>query len=411
MNGEVETVAEVREIGSASERKELPPALTRRDFESEFGLVGRSPAMLQVYETIEQVAPTDISVLITGESGTGKELVAKAIHGLSRRRHKPLVTVNCGAIPEGIIESELFGHEKGAFTGAVTVRKGYFEAADGGTIFLDEIGDMPLGTQVKVLRVLEGHEFMRVGGTELRRVDVRVIAATNRDLWQRVQEGEFREDLYYRLNAVNIRMPALREHPEDIPLLVRKFTRDFCSANNIEFEGFTDGAIRLMQEYPWPGNVRELKNLVEKVIVLERGKRVDEFRLAKYLQLPRLEERSLPVHLNRPKDEVEREFIYRALLDLKNEIAQLRELLLQRVAPVPSLGPWRPGHPPPEVIDVTPHANATVPNGDMTLQEMEKQLIERTLERYGGNKRRAAKALGISERTLYRKIKEYQLPF
>ncbi|HFE53780.1 MAG TPA: sigma-54-dependent Fis family transcriptional regulator [Bacteroidetes bacterium] len=367
--------------------------------------------MLQVYETIEQVAPTDISVLITGESGTGKELVAKAIHGLSRRRHKPLVTVNCGAIPEGIIESELFGHEKGAFTGAVTVRKGYFEAADGGTIFLDEIGDMPLGTQVKVLRVLEGHEFMRVGGTELRRVDVRVIAATNRDLWQRVQEGEFREDLYYRLNAVNIRMPALREHPEDIPLLVRKFTRDFCSANNIEFEGFTDGAIRLMQEYPWPGNVRELKNLVEKVIVLERGKRVDEFRLAKYLQLPRLEERSLPVHLNRPKDEVEREFIYRALLDLKNEIAQLRELLLQRVAPVPSLGPWRPGHPPPEVIDVTPHANATVPNGDMTLQEMEKQLIERTLERYGGNKRRAAKALGISERTLYRKIKEYQLPF
>ncbi len=404
---EPESGAATMEVGV---RKELPPALTRHDFEREFGLVGRSRPMLQLYQTIEQVAPTDISVLITGESGSGKELVARAIHGLSHRRDHPLVIVNCGAIPEGIIESELFGHEKGAFTGAVGTRKGYFEAADGGTIFLDEIGEMPLGTQVKVLRVLEGKEFMRVGSTQTRKVDVRVIAATNRDLWERVERGEFREDLYYRLNAVNIRVPPLRERPDDIPLLVRKFVEDFCRQNRIEFEGFTEGAIRMMQEYTWPGNVRELKNLVESVIVLERGRKINEFVLAKYLKMPGPENRSLPVHIGRPKDELEREFIYRALVDLKAEIGQLRQLILQRLNPVPSLGPWRGN--PEEEVKVTEVKTSPLPlDRDISLEEMEKELIARTLERYGGNRRRAAKALKISERTLYRKIKEYQLPY
>ncbi|MDZ7373457.1 MAG: sigma-54 dependent transcriptional regulator [candidate division KSB1 bacterium] len=391
-------------------RRELPPALTRHDFEREFGLVGRSRPMLQLYETIEQVAPTDISVLIIGESGSGKELVARAIHGLSHRRYGPLIIVNCGAIPEGIIESELFGHERGAFTGAVGTRKGYFEAADGGTIFLDEIGEMPLSTQVKVLRVLEGKEFMRVGSTQVRRVDVRVIAATNRDLWERVEQGEFREDLYYRLNAVTIRVPPLRERPEDIPLLVRKFTHDFCRQNRIEFEGFTDGAMRLLQEYPWPGNVRELKNLVESVIVLERGRKVNELTIARYLKLPSPDRKTLPVRIGRPKEEVEREFLYRALLDLKAEIGQLRELILQRLTPLPSLNPWR-GSPENDVQVTDVQASPASFDRDISLEEMEKELIARTLQRYGGNRRRAAKALKISERTLYRKIKEYQLPY
>jgi|YelNatPaOPRAMG01_1025707.scaffolds.fasta_scaffold00014_40 DNA-binding NtrC family response regulator len=408
MSDREQVFEEVETVPDVGARRELPPALTRHDFEREFGLVGRSRPMLQLYETIEQVAPTDISVLITGESGSGKELVARAIHGLSQRRNGPLVIVNCGAIPEGIIESELFGHERGAFTGAVVTRKGYFEAADGGTIFLDEIGEMPLSTQVKVLRVLEGKEFMRVGSTEIRRVDVRVIAATNRDLWERVEQGQFREDLYYRLNAVNLRVPPLRERPEDIPLLVRKFTQDFCRQNRIEFEGFTESAIRLMQQYPWPGNVRELKNLVESVIVLERGRKVDEFTIARYLKLPSADRRSLPVRIGRPREELEREFLYRALLDLKAEISQLRELILQRLTPLPSLGPWQRS-PENEVRVAEVPATPNPAERDISLEEMERELIARTLERYGGNRRRAAKALKISERTLYRKIKEYGL--
>jgi DNA-binding NtrC family response regulator len=393
-----------------------------RKLQEEVGLYGDSPQIFQILETIEQVAPTDITVLISGESGTGKELVAKAIHARSRRRTKPLVVVNCGAIPEGVLESELFGHEKGAFTHAIASRKGYFEIADGGTIFLDEIGDMPLSVQVKILRVLEGREFMRVGGSAPLKVDVRLIAATNKDLESAVRRGEFRQDLYYRLNAITVRVPPLRERPGDVRILARKFAADFCRENKIEFEGFTESAFLLMERHPWPGNVRELKNLVESVIVLERGRKIDEYVLSKYLAPQYSPDRNMPVPVNRPPEEVEREFLYRALLDLREQVAEVKEILLGRhpLAPRPPAVVAPPGYIPeaaPEPVqEVQPassqHDGSIVQLTDgMTLQEVEKIMIHRTLEKTGGNKRKAAKLLGISERTLYRKIKEYDLPF
>jgi len=383
----------------------------------EIGLIGESPAIWQILETIEQVAPTDISALIIGESGTGKELIAQAIHRLGNRHDKPFVVVNAGAIPEGIIESELFGHEKGAFTGAIGARKGYFEQADTGTIFLDEIGEMPLNTQVKLLRLLEGKEFIRVGGSSPKQADVRVIAATNRDLETAVRDGEFRPDLFYRLNAVNIRVPSLRERREDIPLLVKKFVTDFCSQNGIPFEGFSDGAIRLLQEQAWPGNIRELKNFVESLIVIERGRRIDEIVLQRHLPRSAEMDRRLPVPVNRSSDEVEREFIYRALLDIKNEIAQLRELLVGRYIPPPRR--LKPGYPEPPLLQdldndvpIPPTAPESGEAGAFeSIEDMEKRLITGALARTSGNKRKAATLLKISERTLYRKIKEYDLPF
>ncbi len=280
-----------------------------KEIKSDLGLIGRSPAIEQIRATILQVAPTTIPVLILGESGSGKELVARAIHENSPRRNKPMITVNCGAIPEGLLESELFGHQRGAFTGAVESRKGYFELADGGSLFLDEIGEMPLGTQVKVLRVLEEKEFMRVGGATSQKVDVRILAATNRDLESAVREGEFRLDLYYRLNAVKITIPPLRERKEDIPLLVEKFARDFCRENHIEFQGFTPDAMKALQEYSWPGNVRELKNFVQTVIVLEKGSWVDRQTVYKYIGQQQNFDRNLPVPLNMPTDKAERELI------------------------------------------------------------------------------------------------------
>ncbi len=383
-------------------------------FQQESGIYGNSKAIQQIFETIEQVAPSDISVLINGESGTGKELVAKEIHRRSHRANNPLIIVNCGAIPEGIIESELFGHEKGAFTGAVGVRKGFFETADGGTVFLDEIGEMPLSAQVKILRILEGKEFTRVGSSVTKRTDVRVIAATNRSLEQEVGNGNFRQDLFFRLRAITIELPPLRSRKEDIPLLAGKFAQDFCKKNRISFAGFDESAITLMQTYPWAGNIRELKNLVESMIILEKGRKIDESVLAKYINSYEQETRNLPIPVNRPTDQVEREFIYRALIDLKNEISQLRELILTRVFQPKRLKGW-------EETDTTifPHEDAHVVYDDVSAEtkpiisvpEMEKKLIEETLSRFNGNKRKAAVSLKISERTLYRKIKEYKLPF
>jgi DNA-binding NtrC family response regulator len=390
------------------------PAKNLIALRQEIGLVGESPAIWQILETIEQVAPTDISVLIIGESGTGKELIAQAIHKLSNRHDKPFVVVNAGAIPEGILESELFGHEKGAFTGAVGSRKGYFEQADTGTIFLDEIGEMPLNTQVKILRVLEGKDFIRVGGSGSRQVDVRVIAATNKDLDEAVRNGVFRPDLFYRLNAVNIRVPPLRERRQDVPLLVKKFMTDFCAQHRIVFEGFTDGAMRMMMEHSWPGNIRELKNFVEKLIVIERGRRIDEVILQRHLPRGVEMDRRLPVPVNRSSEEVEREFIYRALIDLKNEIAQLRELLLGHyISPMRRL---KPGYVDTQVVDEISSELPTALSNDHrdsfeSIADMEKRLIYDALERTKGNKRKAAGLLKISERTLYRKIKEYNLPF
>jgi transcriptional regulator with PAS, ATPase and Fis domain len=342
-------------------------------------------------------------------------LIAQAIHQLGNRRDKPFVIVNAGAIPEGIIESELFGHEKGAFTGAVGARKGYFEQADTGTIFLDEIGEMPLNTQVKLLRLLEGKEFIRVGGSSTKQVDVRVIAATNRDLESAVRKGEFRPDLFYRLNAVNIRVPSLRERRQDVPLLVKKFVTDFCSQHNISFEGFTDGAMRLMMDHSWPGNIRELKNFVESLIVIERGRRIDDVILQRHLPRGIEMDHRLPVPVNRTSEEVEREFIYRALIDLKNEIAQLRELLVGRyIAPPRRLKSGLMDSPVIHEVgsEVAELDNALQsPNAFESIEDMEKRLISEALERTNGNKRKAAGLLKISERTLYRKIKEYNLPF
>ena len=382
--------------------------------DSNFGIIGHSAAVQQVLLAIKQVAPTDISVLITGESGTGKELVAQAIHSQSRRKHKPLVIVNCGAIPEGILASELFGHEKGAFTGAIGARKGYFETADGGTILLDEIGEMPLRTQVTLLRVLEGKEFMRVGGSDIQQVDVRVIAATNKDLEKSVDLGEFREDLYYRLNAVKIRVAPLRERREDIRQLITHIANTFCKDSHIEFEGFTESALRMLENNQWPGNVRELKNTLESIIVLEKGNKVDEVGLSKYLKPPTPFERNLPVPTHRTPEQVEREFVYRALIDLKSEISKMREDFYQMI-----YSEARP-KPLPYYSEVLPRPGDTVQeNGDpeevsledKTLVEIERLMINRALEKSDGSKRKAARALGISERTLYRKIKEYELPF
>lgn len=379
---------------------------TWRDIQQKVGILGNSERVRRMIETIEQIASTDISVLIMGESGTGKELVAKAVHMQSKRSNSPLITVNCGAIPEGILESELFGHEKGSFTGAVGPRKGYFELADTGSIFLDEIGELPTSIQVKLLRVLEEREFLRVGGTQLHKVDVRFIAATNKDLEREVKKGNFREDLYYRLNAINIQVPALRERREDVSILAPKFALDFSRENLIEFEGFTDEALFLLQEYNWPGNIRELKNVVEKMIVLERGKQINEHTLEKYIKFHEPMDKHLPVPLQKPKDEVEREFLIRVLLEIKSEIAQLRELILSGSSSRYSLGAWREELPE-EYFN--PQENQNGAASERSVADMEKEMIKATLTKTGGNKRRAAKILGLSERTLYRKINQYGL--
>lgn len=383
-------------------------------FQNESGIIGNSQAIRQIFEIIEQVASSDIAVLIIGESGTGKELVAKAIHKRSRRAAKSLIIVNCGAIPEGIIESELFGHEKGAFTGAVGVRKGFFEMADGGTVFLDEIGEMPLNAQVKILRVLEGKEFTRVGSADPKKADVRIIAATNRELDREVHNGSFRQDLYFRLHAVTIHIPPLRNRKEDIPLLARTFARQFCLENHIEFQGFNESAFSVMDDYHWPGNIRELKNLIESIIILEKGNKIDQQTLLRYIDVDRPELRNLPIPVNRPTEQVEREFIYRALLDLKTEISQLREIILTRLFPPQRLKRWESEetifipHENGEIFyDGTPSESKSIPS----LEEMERRLIEDTLQRFDGNKRKTAISLKISERTLYRKIKEYNLPY
>jgi transcriptional regulator with PAS, ATPase and Fis domain len=368
--------------------------------QEDLNIIGNSEKMREVVEQVMSVAPTNISVLVTGESGVGKEVIAKAIHQLSPRRDKQMISFNCGAIPEGLLESELFGHEKGAFTGAISTKKGYFELADGGTIFLDEIGETPIQTQVKLLRVLESGEFMRVGSGELRRVDVRVIAATNRELGEMVRSKYFRKDLYYRLKAVTIYVPPLRERREDIPLLLDHFVQQAMENNKIQFEGFSEEALAIIKSYNWMGNIRELKNFVDSIVILSAGKKVTAELVREHLMgYEEISDGSslLPVHVKTDVDQAERELIYKALLSLGVEIRDMKQILLnmnQNINHQVMQG---------EVEDVT-YGEEIQP-----MDEVEKQMIKKALIKYHGNKRKAAQALQISERTLYRKLKDYDL--
>ena len=379
------------------------------------GIIGESDGIKQVLEMVGQVANVDISVLINGESGTGKELVSKAIHLGSKRSLKELVVVNCGAIPEGIIESELFGHKKGAYTDASDTRKGYFETADNGTIFLDEIGDMPLETQVKVLRVLESGEFMRVGDSKTKKTDVRVIAATNKDLGKLVKEGKFRQDLYYRLKTVTINIPPLRERKNDIRLLVDRFALQFSRTNNIKYKGFTPEAIKTMHQFSWPGNIRELRNFVESILILQKGERITADMIENQLldedDTP-IKNDSLPVVINRDPDQAERELILRQLLYLRQDIEELK--LMMKESNFSELNSMR---------NINPNFDSTIQNNEIISQndnlikgdvigafntkDLEKEMIIRTLEHFNNNRRAAAKSLDMSERTLYRKINDY----
>lgn len=369
--------------------------MDRKEFQRQFGIIGESLEMQELVQVIQHVAPTDITVLVTGESGVGKEVIAHAIHGASKRAKKIMVTVNCGAIPEGIIESELFGHEKGSFTGASSERKGYFELADGGTIFLDEIGELPLATQVKFLRILENGEFLRVGSSVARKVDVRVIAATNKDLESEVRNGNFRQDLFYRLRSVNVRIPALRERKEDIPLLFEKFIEEFSAKNGIRFGGITPAAIDFLQHYYWNGNVRELRNVVESMLVLERGKKMDVDDIKKYLHAT-TGERNLPMVISKSNDFDERQLLYRALIELKNDMLDVKNILKNVIG----MNGVSTGN-----QNVSPNAIQE----NLSLVEMERRMIETALKKYHNNRRLAADELKISERTLYRKIKAYGL--
>ena len=371
-------------------------------FQVESGILGQSVEIRKIVEIVKQVAPTDITVLISGESGVGKEVIATAIHAASNRSKKPLITVNCGAIPEGIIESELFGHERGSFTGASEQRKGYFELADNGTIFLDEVGELPLAAQVKFLRILENGEFLRVGSSVPRRVNVRVLAATNKDLESEVRHNRFRADLFFRLRSVNIVVPPLRRRPEDIPILFESFADELSAKNKITFGGISDEAMQLLQEYHWPGNVRELRNVVESMLILESGKRIEVDDVRKHLKDfkgPVAEERNLPVHVGKSVEQAERELILRALLDIKSNIIELRNALDEQMR---TNGGARASQ---DSMAVQPSPEES----SLSLEEMERRMIAEALQRFKGNRRVAARALNISERTLYRKIKEYGL--
>lgn len=387
--------------------------LERRELQLRTGIMGESPAIQELLIRLEQMGPVSSTVMIQGESGTGKELVAKAIHDLSPRRGKPFIAVNCAALPETLLESELFGHEKGAFTGAAERRLGRFELADTGTIFLDEIGEVPSSVQVKLLRVIESRTFFRVGGTTPIKVDVRVLAATNKNLKEQVAIGEFREDLYFRLNVLNIYLPPLRERRSDIPLLVRQFIREFAREHDRKFRGISAEAMQLLIDAPWPGNIRQLRNLVESMVVLSHGAEIRASDIPR--DIMEGAGRLLPVRLSGGLRELPGEelgFIVRSLMDLRMQVEELRRRLDE--------GPQRV-----QVIDLSEgQAGADYVSGledgdleegppavlyesGMTMADVEKAAIEAALQEYAGNRRKAAEVLGIGERTLYRKIKAY----
>ncbi|HEX3928627.1 MAG TPA: sigma-54 dependent transcriptional regulator [Gemmatimonadales bacterium] len=395
----------------------------RRDLQRRTGIFGDSAAIQEVLVKIEQMAPVSSTVLIQGESGTGKELVARAIHDLSPRRGKPFIAINCAALPETLLESELFGHEKGAFTGAAERRLGRFELADTGTIFLDEIGEIPASVQVKLLRVLETRSFFRLGGVQPIKVDVRVVAATNRSLKDRVARGEFRDDLFYRLNVLGIYLPPLRERREDIPLLVKRFVREFAAQHDRPFPGISAEAMQRLMQAPWPGNVRQLRNLIESMVVLAPG---TEIRAADIpADVMDGAATVLPVHVaggvatwERLPGGAEFEFILRSLMELRVQMEELRRRLEERstqthhlievtdATPPPlAMGPVRPAE-----VELEPEPEPVVVyQAGMTMATVERAVIETVLKELSGNRRKAAQVLGIGERTLYRKLKEYEV--
>ena len=425
-----------------------------QSIKARFGIIGASPPLDAALETALRVAPTDLTVLITGESGVGKEAFSKIIHSVSPRKHNDFIAINCGAIPEGTINSELFGHEKGAFTGAIGERKGYFETVNGGTIFLDEIGELPLDTQAFLLRLLENGEFLKVGSSKVEKTDVRVIAATNVNLEERVRNGKFREDLYYRLNTVPIRVPALHQRRGDIPLLFRKFAYDFAEKYRMDAVRLDKQAEGVLEAYRWPGNIRELKNVAEQLSVLSENRELDAAALIQLM--PQLLQRDLPMATTGPNsfkvdDFQERDILYKVLFDLKSDLNDLKALIfelvssnnlhmpdLSRLRSLPSgsfenkgngyvteysTGPY-PTYVPNEGTKVQPIVLDTkrqgttdtysigdgeVVEGPITLSEIEKEAIKRALKKYKGKRKEVAEELKISERTLYRKINEYNL--
>jgi len=412
LTGYLEKPADPAEVAATVRR-----LIERRKLQQRTGIIGESPAIQEVLVKIEQMAPVSSTVLIEGESGTGKELVARAIHDLSPRRAKPFIAVSCAAIPDTLLESELFGHEKGAFTGAAERRLGRFELADGGTIFLDEIGEMPAATQVKLLRVLEDRTFFRVGGTQAIKVDVRVVAATNKSLKEEVALGRFRDDLFYRLNVLYIYLPPLRERKTDIPLLVRRFVAEFAKQHGRAFRGITPEALQILVDAEWPGNIRQLRNLIESMVVLAPE---GEIRASDIPKDIREHGSMLPMRLLGPGRDVggaggvgapELEFIFRSLVELKLQVEEPRRRLEERPPRV-------------EVIEVGPGSGVSaVTSGvaeaareadvvyrpGMTMADVERAAIEAALRETQGNRRKAAEVLGIGERTLYRKLKAYAL--
>ena len=400
-----------------------------KSIKQRFGIIGVSPLLDRALEKAVRVAPTDISVLVTGESGVGKEAIPKIIHGLSHRKHAPYIAVNCGAIPEGTIDSELFGHEKGAFTGATGARKGYFEEADGGTIFLDEVGELPMPSQVRLLRVLETGEFIRVGASRANKIDVRVVGATNVGMLEAIKNGKFREDLYYRLNTVEINLPPLRERPADIHLLFRKFASDFANKYHLPPVRLDDEAVRLLEQYRWPGNIRQLRNLAEQMSVIETSRLVGKEVLKAYL--PQVDASNLPALANtRLSDDnvsnadfaKEREALYKLLFEMRAEINALKNAVasgegiyegMQREYPKIA-GEYSPSDGAVTFIDREQYEDFnedenTIEIENLSLVDKEVELIKKALEKSNGKRKVAANELGISERTLYRKIKQYNL--
>lgn len=407
-----------------------------QSIKNRFGIIGNSPELNYALQVAVQVANTDLTVLIYGESGVGKEAFSLIIHSLSPRKHNPFIAVNCGAIPEGTIDSELFGHEKGSFTGAVESRKGYFETVNGGTIFLDEIAEMPLGTQARLLRVLEAGEYIRVGSSKVQKTDVRVIAATNKDLLELVHQGKFRQDLYYRLNTVPIRVPALHDRKEDILLLFRKFAVDFAEKYKTSPVQLDDDAKNLLINYSWPGNVRELKNIAEQISVLSQDKHITAKELAKFLPEHPMSRLPVLAHTNGQGGHEfanEREMLYKLFFDMKKDVTELKRMFLEilqnpnmvqqnqnfinelkELKPNEFMQPvhqpiLQPSQPAPMAImhnDIHEHVEV---EESLNIMDKEKELIIKALKKHKGKRKDAALDLGISERTLYRKLKEYDI--